>query len=234
MKGKGKTPTPASRSTATRKQVDFKKKLLERDGSISGLGGVMDATGTTPDTPSNPEGTEILIAAHIIPFCANNRPRLRYLLSIFAGQDMQYMENSLCGESINEPSNGILLEVASHQAFHPFHFGLEYRDKQYRVRRLVRDNLLPRAITRHNDGNEIFFGRGSRSQPLPSPLFCNIHLSIGRVLQESGAANAIDKILEAEYEFNNGNMDSDYSQQVSASYHERELKGLETADKLIH
>ncbi|KAK9486211.1 hypothetical protein V1527DRAFT_451364 [Lipomyces starkeyi] len=79
MKGKGKTPTPSSRSTATRKQVDFKQKLLERDGSISVLGEVMDATGTTPDTPSNPAGTEILIAAHIIPFCANNRPRLRAL-----------------------------------------------------------------------------------------------------------------------------------------------------------
>ncbi|KAJ8098925.1 hypothetical protein POJ06DRAFT_213263 [Lipomyces tetrasporus] len=229
MRAKGKTPTPSGRSTATRKQRDFKQKLLARDGSFSVVGGVMERSECMPDTPLPPHGTETLIAAHIIPFCISSRPCLRQLLSIFAGQ---YVENLFTGDSINDPSNGLLLDAASHGAFDLYQFGLECQDKHYRIRILVRDNLLPEPVRRHNDGEEVLFGQRSQNHALPSAVLCNLHLTIGRVLHDSGIAAMIDEILQDVDEFNAGNLDGDYSLRVSASYLVRELRALQSLDEL--
>ncbi|KAK9374213.1 uncharacterized protein V1513DRAFT_446356, partial [Lipomyces chichibuensis] len=232
MKAKGKTPTPSDESTASRNQANFKKKLLERDGVFSVVGGVMEDSEITLSTPQPPHGSETLTAAHIIPFSASSRSRLRYLLSIFAGQDREYME-TLLTEHINDPSNGLLLDSPSHKAFDKYRFGIQYHDKQYRIRILVRANLLPQTILHHNDGDELLFGQGPLNHALPAALFCNVRLAIGHVLHESGSARAIDEILEDEKKFNDGDLEGDHWYRVSAAYLERELRDLPMIEKGI-
>ncbi|KAK9324479.1 hypothetical protein V1517DRAFT_49340 [Lipomyces orientalis] len=229
MKAKGRTPTPSSTSTASRNQAIFKRKLLERDGSFSVLGGAMDESTVVPGMVRPPHGTSTLIAAHIIPFSASSRPRLRRLLSIFAGQNPRDMEGLLT-ENINDPSNGLLLDLESHRAFDKYKFGLECQDKHYRIRRLVEDNLLPDEVFHHDDGEVVLFGQGPQNHALPSPLFCNIHLAIGRVLHESGVARLIDEIQQDEDELKDGYVEGDRWMAVSASYLERELRGLQRDD----
>ncbi|KAK9320272.1 hypothetical protein V1517DRAFT_329791 [Lipomyces orientalis] len=235
MKAKGKTPTPSTRSTSSRKQGDFERKLLERDGNFAVVGRMMEASAFVPGMQRPLYGSSRLIAAHVIPFSASSRPRLRHLLSIFAGQRQEDMETLLTGESINDTSNGILLDALSHEAFDLYLFGLECHDKHFRIRRLVDEGLLSDQIFRHSDGEEVFFGQGPQHHPLPSALFCNIHLAIGRVLHEGGVAGMIDVVLQDEDELNHGNMDGEDSVRVGASYLERELRGLQrTDDSGIH
>ncbi|KAK9241924.1 hypothetical protein V1506DRAFT_509955 [Lipomyces tetrasporus] len=230
MQLKGKTPTPASTSTASRNQALFKRKLLERDGSMSVVGGVMEESEVRDDMPDPPYGTSRLIAAHIIPFSASCRPRLRRLLSVFAGQSPRDMERLLTGENINDPSNGLLLDLESHQAFDKYKFGLECQDKHYSIRILVARRFLPLIVRRHDDGEAVFFGQGPQDHALPSPLFCNIHLAIGRVLHESGVARLIDEIQQDENDLKDGHVEGDRWLAVSASYLERELRGLQRDD----
>ncbi|KAK9489265.1 hypothetical protein V1508DRAFT_378123 [Lipomyces doorenjongii] len=231
MKVKGKTPTPSSTSTASRNQAGFKRKLLERDGSFSVVGGVMEESELMDYMPDPLHGTSTLIAAHIIPFSASSRPRLRHLLSVFAGQNPRDMERLLTGENINDPSNGLLLDPSSHQAFDKYQFGLECQDKHYRVRRLVAHRFLPLIIRHHDDGEVVLFGQGPQGHALPYPMFCNIHLAIGRVLHESGVARLMDKVQQDEDDLKDGHVEGDRWLPVSASYLERELRGLQTDDE---
>ncbi|KAK9248733.1 hypothetical protein V1506DRAFT_527550 [Lipomyces tetrasporus] len=144
MKAKGKTPTPSSTSTSSRKQGDFKRKVTNRTLLLEYnvlmlmyaartrwqfvLGGMMEASKVLPGLQRPPYGASRLIAAHIIPFSASSRP-LRRLLSIFAGQRREDMKALLTGESINDTSNGMLLDALSHEAFDFYLFGLEFHDK---------------------------------------------------------------------------------------------------------
>ncbi|KAK9313077.1 hypothetical protein V1522DRAFT_393905 [Lipomyces starkeyi] len=105
-------------------------------------------------------------------------------------------------------------------------------NKQYRIRRLVRANLLPEPVLRHNDGDQLLFGHGPLNHAVPSGLFCNVRLAIGRVLHESGSARTIDGILEDETRVNDGNLEGDYWSTVSAAYLERELIDLPEIDDL--
>ncbi|KAK9243413.1 hypothetical protein V1506DRAFT_493855 [Lipomyces tetrasporus] len=225
MKAKGKTPTPSDGRTASRNQADFKKKVTK-----SAL--FLEYSEIVPSTPQPPHGSETLTAAHIIPFSASSRSRLRYLLSTFAGQDRDLME-SLLTVHINDPPNGLLLDSMSHKAFDKYRFGVQYRDKQYRIRSLVRENLLPEPVLRHNDGDELLFGQGPLNHAVPSALFCNVRLAIGRVLHESGSAITIDEILEDEKKFNDGNVEGEYWSRVSAAYLQRELRDLPRIDEGI-
>ncbi|KAK9427613.1 hypothetical protein V1505DRAFT_317322, partial [Lipomyces doorenjongii] len=165
------------------------------------------------------------------PFSASSRPRLRRLLSIFAGQWREDMETLLTGQSINETSNGILLDALSHEAFDLYLFGVECHDKHYRIRRLF--SLLPDQIFRHSDGEEVFFAQDPQHHTLPSALFCNFHLAIGRVLHEARIAGMIDEVLQGEDEYNHGNMDGEDCVRVGASYLERELRGLQQSDDSV-
>ncbi|KAK9359747.1 hypothetical protein V1504DRAFT_425036 [Lipomyces starkeyi] len=228
LKAKGKTPTPSDRNTASRKQKNLKQQLLARDGQFSVVGGIMDDTGPLP-TPAPPNGRATLHVAHIIPFSVSSRSPLRITLSKFAGQEM---ENLLTGQSINDPSNALLLDALAHEAFDKFKFGLELQNGQYFLRILVQRGDLPPQFSRHFEGDELFFGQGPEQVALPSALLCNIHLAVGRVLRASGAAETIDKILEDEDDFNCGNLEGDYGVRVGASYLERELRALQGLDEL--
>ncbi|KAK9310928.1 hypothetical protein V1524DRAFT_340952, partial [Lipomyces starkeyi] len=108
----------------------------------------------------------------------------------------------------------------------------ECRDKRYFIRRLVEDRVLNGDVLAHVDGEEIFFGQESHEVAKPSPLLCNVHLAVGLVLLNSGAAEMISKILQDEESFNDGNVDGDYWYQVSASYLDRELTALQGFDTL--
>ncbi|KAK9328520.1 hypothetical protein V1520DRAFT_356830 [Lipomyces starkeyi] len=84
-----------------------------------------------------------------------------------------------------------------------------------------------------NYGDEFLFGQGPLNHAVPSALFCNVRLAIGRVLHESGSAGTIDEILEDEKKFNDGNLEVDYWSRVSAAYLERELRDLPRIDRGI-
>ncbi|KAK9362996.1 hypothetical protein V1504DRAFT_489953 [Lipomyces starkeyi] len=218
MKAIGKTPTPSDRNTASRKQKNLRQLLLARDGQFRPL----------PTSPP-PNGMATLHVAHIIPFSASNRSPMRVMLSKFAGQEM---ENLLTGQSINDPSNALLLSSEVHEAFDKFKFGLECQNGHYFFRILVQRWALPRHVSHHFEGEELFFGQGPEQVALPSALPCNVHLAIGRVLRTGGAAETIDKILEDENDFNCGNLEGDYGLRVGASYLERELRALQGLDEL--
>ncbi|KAK9368253.1 hypothetical protein V1509DRAFT_609772 [Lipomyces kononenkoae] len=228
MKARGKTPTPTNRSTASRPR-DLKNMLLARDGRFSVVGGMMDNTGPIPAVPPA-NGMTTLQVAHIIPFNASRRIPLRAMLSKFAGQDM---ENLLTGHGINDPSNALLLDATTHLSFDAFEFGLECQDDRYFLRMLVPTWSQPPTVSRHLEGGELFFGQGPAQVALPSALLCNIQLAVGRVLRASGAAEAIDKILEDEESLSCGNLEGDYGLRVSASYLERELRALQGLDELV-
>ncbi|KAK9234003.1 hypothetical protein V1525DRAFT_452936 [Lipomyces kononenkoae] len=221
MKGKGKTPTPTNRSTASRPK-DLKEKF-------SVVGGIMDDTGPLP-IPPPANGRSTLQVAHIIPFSAIQRNPLRLMLSKFAGQDMEIL---LTDQGINDPSNALLLDPTTHQAFGKFKFGLECQDDIYFLRILVQRDDLPPTVSHHFEADELLFGQGPEQVALPSALLCNIHLAVGRVLRASGAAEAIDKILEDEESLSCGNLEGDYGLRVSASYLERELRALQGFDELV-
>ncbi|KAK9349632.1 hypothetical protein V1523DRAFT_443088 [Lipomyces doorenjongii] len=176
----------------------------------------MDDTGPVPNSPL-PNGMALLEAAHIIPFSASRRIPLRLMLSKFAGQDM---ENLLTGQGINDPSNALLLTPDAIQAL------------VWNAKMTVQRWSLPPTFSRHFEGEELLFGQGPEQVALPSALLCNIQLAVGRVLRASGAADAIDKILEDEEDLSCGNLEGDYGVRVGASYLERELRALQKLDEL--
>ncbi|KAK9351645.1 hypothetical protein V1523DRAFT_441760 [Lipomyces doorenjongii] len=210
MMARGKTPTPTNRSTASMPK-NLKETLLARDGRFSVVGRIMDDAGPVPNSPL-PNGMARLHVAHIIPFSASLRTPLRIMLSKFAGQDM---ENLLTGQDINDPSNALLLDATTHEAFDAFKFGLECQNDRYFLRILAQS--LPSS---------------DRNIALPSALLCNIQLAVGRVLRASGAAETIDKILESEENLSCGNLEGEYGLRVGASYLERELRALQGLDEL--
>ncbi|KAK9320191.1 hypothetical protein V1517DRAFT_354647 [Lipomyces orientalis] len=227
---KGGTPTPSSISTASKNQRDLKKKLLERDGWFSRVGYVMDFDAPAHITPIPGAAASVLEAALIIPLSASKNHSLRRTLSIFAGQDMEVL---LTAANINDSSNALLLASDTHRYyFGAFRFGLECRDKKYFIRRLAEDRVLNGDVLAHVDGEEILFGQESHEIAKPSPLLCNVHLAVGHVLRNSGAAEMISKILQDEESFNDGNVDGDYWYRVSASYLDRELTALQGFDTL--
>ncbi|KAK9235235.1 hypothetical protein V1525DRAFT_434851 [Lipomyces kononenkoae] len=63
---------------------------------------------------------------------------------------------------------------------------------------LVPTWLQPPAVSGHLKDDEPDFGQGPAQVALPSALLCNIQLAVGRVLQDSRATEAIDKVLEDE------------------------------------
>ncbi|KAK9324476.1 hypothetical protein V1517DRAFT_351309 [Lipomyces orientalis] len=194
------TPTPSDRSTATRNQATFSCKLFDRDGVVSIIAPLQ--------------------GAHIIPFSASSHRELRKALSIFAGESV---ETLLTGSQVNDPSNGLLLDPTTHSLFGRFRFGIECREKIYRLRKLYPDIRLTEGLARHNDGEILLFGWKSHLVPRPSSLFCNVHLAIGYVLRDSNALPMISAILRDEEEFNSGNTGG-------ASYLERKLRGLEASN----
>ncbi|KAK9372527.1 uncharacterized protein V1513DRAFT_451970 [Lipomyces chichibuensis] len=221
MKAKGKTPTPSDGSTSSRSR-NLKQKLLDRDGWLSAVGRVMDLSAPWPMIPN--QDYDHLEVAHIIPFSASSSSSFRTILSRFASQDICDL---LTGQSINDPFNALLLDAKSHKFFDSFQFGLECQNGRYVLRKL--GTKLPNEVHRHDDGDEIVFGRQSQ-HALPSPLLCNLHLAVGRVLHASGAAEAIDKILQDEDQFNSGDVEGDYWFRVGASYLQRKLSGLQGLD----
>ncbi|KAK9384912.1 hypothetical protein V1515DRAFT_541028 [Lipomyces mesembrius] len=227
MKGRGKTPTPTNRSTASRPK-NLKEMLLARDGRFSVVGRIMDDAGPVPNSEL-PNGMARLHVARIIPFSASRRNPLRFMLSKFAGQDM---EDLLTGQGINDPSNALLLDAMTLETFDAFKVGLECQNDRYFLRMLVPRRTLPISVSHHFEGEELFFGRGPEQVALPSALLCNIQLAVGRVLRASGAAETIDKILEDEENLNCGNLEGDYGLRVNASYLERELRALQGLDEL--
>ncbi|KAK9384254.1 hypothetical protein V1515DRAFT_589343 [Lipomyces mesembrius] len=200
------TPTPSDRSTATRNQATFRRKLFDRDGVVSIIGKVLD-TNSYPPPPGMTYFEEgLLQGAHIIPFSAS--------------------KTLLTGNQINDPSNGLLLDPFTHSIFGRFRFGIECRDKIYRLRKLYPDIRLTSQLNRHNDEEVLWFGWKSHLVPCPSSLLCDIHLAIGYVLRESNAFTMISAILGDEEEFNSGNTGGDYWLVTGSSYLERKLRGL--------
>ncbi|KAK9319524.1 hypothetical protein V1517DRAFT_266147 [Lipomyces orientalis] len=218
-----RTPTPSDRSTATRNQQTFRRKLFDRDGVVSIIGRVLDIPSYPPPSGVTYFSAETLQGAHIIPCIASGHSELRKALSIFAGQSV---ESLLTGSQINDPSNGLLLDPSTHSSFGSFRFGIECRDKTYRLRKLYPDTLLPMTLAVHNDGEKLLFAWESHLVPPPSELLCNVHLAIGRVVRESNAFRTIFSILEDEEEFNSGNTNGEYWLVTGASYLERKLRGL--------
>ncbi|KAK9364522.1 hypothetical protein V1509DRAFT_543347, partial [Lipomyces kononenkoae] len=182
MMARGRTPTPTNRSTASRPK-NLKEMLLARDGRFSVVGQIMDDSGPVPSLPPS-NGMARLHVAHIIPFSASRRLPLRVMLSKFAGQDME--DVLLTGQGINDPSNALLLDATTHEAFDAFKFGLECQNDQYFLRILAQS--IPSSVSRHMEGDELFFGQEPGQIALPSPLLCNIQLAVGRVLRASGVA----------------------------------------------
>ncbi|KAK9235504.1 hypothetical protein V1525DRAFT_409753 [Lipomyces kononenkoae] len=219
--GPSQTPAASDRSTATRSQTAFKRKLFDRDGVVSLIGGVLDAYPPPPGMIHF--STAPLQAAHIIPFSASSHEELRQALSIFAGQSV---ETLFSGSQINDPSNGLLLDPTTHSSFGSFRFGIECRDNTYRLKKLYPDRQLPPTLARYNDGEELLFGWKSHLVPKPSELLYNVHLALGHVVRESNAFPMIVAILRDEEDFNAGNTNGDYWLATGASYLERKLRGL--------
>ncbi|KAK9319381.1 hypothetical protein V1517DRAFT_297450 [Lipomyces orientalis] len=217
------TPTPSDRSTATRNQTTFRRKLFDRDGVVSLIGKVRDIPSPRPPPGTTYFSSAALQGAHIIPFSASSHAELRKALSIFAGQSVETLST---GSQINDPSNGLLLDPTTHSSFGSFQFGIECRDKIYRLRKLYPDIDLPEVLARHDDEEQLLFGCKSHVVPGPSSLLCNVHLAIGYVLRESNAFQTILAILQDEEEFNSGNTGGDYWLVTGASYLERKLRGL--------
>ncbi|KAK9366788.1 hypothetical protein V1509DRAFT_654403 [Lipomyces kononenkoae] len=191
------------------------QELFDRDGVVTLIGRVRDRLSPRPPPATTYFSSATLQAAHIIPFSAIGHAEVRQALSIFAGQSV---ETLLTGSQINDPSNGLLLDPTTHSSFGSFQFGIECRDKIYRLRKLYPDIDLPEMLARHDDEEQLLFGCKSHSFPRPSSLLCNVHLAIGYV--------TILAILEDEEEFNSGSTGGDYWLVTGASYLERKLRGL--------
>ncbi|KAK9241563.1 hypothetical protein V1506DRAFT_510306 [Lipomyces tetrasporus] len=227
MRAKGKTPTPSDRSSTASRPKSLRKKLIERDGWFSVVGGVLDLNAPS-DIAELPPGSEVLEVAHILPFSASGNNRLREMLSMFADEDINDL---LTGPSINDPSNALLLSHAVHKAFDSFRFGLECQDEQYVIRKFSTVRM-PQQLGPYADGTAVTFGQNSRDVAVPSPLLCNLHVAIGRVLHASGAAETINKILQDEEELKDGDVEGDYWLGVGASYIQRLLRNLQWSDEL--
>ncbi|KAK9389510.1 hypothetical protein V1515DRAFT_268196 [Lipomyces mesembrius] len=194
------TPTPSDRSTATR----LLSGLFDRDGVVSLIGKQLSKE-------------RILFPSARTVTRSSERRFLYLLVSLW---------RLLTGSQINDPSKGLLLDPTTHSSFGSFHFGIECRDKVYRLRKLYPDIDLPEMLARHDDEERLLFGCKSRVVPGPSSLLCNVHLAIGYVVRESNAFQTILAILEDEEEFNSGNTGGDYWLVTGASYLERKLRGL--------
>ncbi|KAK9242684.1 hypothetical protein V1506DRAFT_555917 [Lipomyces tetrasporus] len=202
------TPTPSDRSTSTRNQETFRCKLFDRDGVVSLIGKVLDTQSYPP-----PPGMTYFTRATL--------QGLRKPLFIFAGQSL---ETLLTGSQIRDPSNGLLLDVLTHELFASFRFGIECRDKIYRLRKLYPDRALSDQLARHNDEEELLFGW----------KFSLGSSSFSTVLRVSNAFSMISAILGDEEEFNSGNTDGDYWLVTGATYLERKLRGLAASNYSDH
>ncbi|KAK9350154.1 hypothetical protein V1523DRAFT_446765 [Lipomyces doorenjongii] len=206
MKVKGMNPTPSDGSTSSRSR-SLKQKLLNRDGRFAAVGLVIGKTASVGLTSIHDPDYDVLEVAHIIPSSASSRSSLRAMVSRFALQDIGEL---LTRQKINDPFNALLLDAKTHKSFDSFEFGLECQ-------------ISGTEVSRHDEGEKVVFGQQSHRIAPPSPLFCNPHLAVGRVLHASGAAEVIDKILKDEDEFHDGNVEGDYWLRVSASYPQRKL-----------
>ncbi|KAK9237146.1 hypothetical protein V1525DRAFT_426522 [Lipomyces kononenkoae] len=198
MRAKGKTPTPSDRSSTASRPKSMRKKV-KIYSLLMIVGEVLDINAPS-DIAELPPGTELLEVAHILPFSARQNNRLREMLSMFADED------------INE-----LLTGPIHKAFDSFRFGLECQDEQYVIRKFSTVRM-PQQLKPYADGTTVTFGQNSRDGAVPSPLLCNLHVAIGRVLHAK--------------ELKDGDVEGDYWLGVGASYIQRQLKNLLWSDEL--
>ncbi|KAK9367439.1 hypothetical protein V1509DRAFT_626654 [Lipomyces kononenkoae] len=121
------TPTPSDRSSSTRQSSDFHAhgEIHSYSIAVSLMGKVLDLDTQSCQHPPGMTylGRLSLQGAHIITFSASAHSEA---LSIFADQSVETM---LTGSQINDPSNGLMLDPATHSLFGRFRVRIQRRDK---------------------------------------------------------------------------------------------------------
>lgn len=118
-------------------------------------------------------------------------------------------------ENINHPRNALNLETNAHDSFDALQWGIEATQAEGQVNGFIapqtiqplnyywkqltyrfREVVVRSPIIRREDGDVISFNRGTNGTMIdgPNPAFCNLHLSIARVLHASGAADVIAEV----------------------------------------
>ena len=152
---------------------------------------------------------DTLEASHIVPFPMASDKKAgtsRSYLADFSGDTI--IEVQVTGDSINDPTNGLMMEKGAHSAFRSYRFGIECTDvpnssvPEYRVR-FVHDNL-PKSLE-GCDRRILHFGRWETTRfdkpsqtPLPRKDYLRTHLAIAKVLHASGAWEVFDQTLREE------------------------------------
>ncbi|KIJ26038.1 hypothetical protein M422DRAFT_272951 [Sphaerobolus stellatus SS14] len=107
---------------------------------------------------------------------------------------------------INDPKNAFLLESDARTCFAAGYYAwgieaLKQENGKYRYfLRVVRAKHLSFTLRDANDGQDIKFGTGvfGNGINLPDPGFCNLKLSIARILHLSRAASIFEKYFKYE------------------------------------
>ncbi|KAK9357256.1 hypothetical protein V1504DRAFT_436914 [Lipomyces starkeyi] len=206
---KTSTPTASRLSSASTPQRSLKQQLLDRDGWLISTGKLVarDAPEHVESTIARHRGYAPAEIAHIVPYCVRHNRRFIVLLSRFSGEPLSSLESLLSGEHIDEPTNALLMDALTHQ--------------EYFVRMLsdIHSNFVC-------DNDELVLGTGSTNIALPSPLLCNIHLAIGRILRVSGAARIALDICRDEGEMKSDPVDEHWTE-AGISYLDRVLTSID-------
>ncbi|KAG1814646.1 uncharacterized protein BJ212DRAFT_1481852 [Suillus subaureus] len=183
---------------ATSRRSIFRNLINERDGDKCVVTGTLNiANGPYPRTTEVGEG--YLDAAHILPrSIVHEHPRSNRIagtidiIKHYTKLPDEIMDD-LAG-IIDNPENGMLLDIALHRGFDSYRWCLHPTDvlHKYKVHWL-------RYVPLHKENfTEVQFRDHSRDGvPLPNPTLIALHSAVAHVLHISGAAEVIDKVYDA-------------------------------------
>lgn len=168
-----------------RKQSALRELIFKRDGDICLL----------TRFPFRGAGrTVVARCAHILPFSFRDKLITLKTIETFTGRAITA---ETVHDYINHPSDAFNVETNAHDSFDRLQWGIEAVQKpggqwQY----LFREITSSAATIALKDGDEIRFGAGTDHAMIdaPNPQFCNLHLSLARVLYACGASEIIEHL----------------------------------------
>jgi hypothetical protein len=182
---------------ATSRRSYFPKMIIQRDNDKCVLTGSLNIL--SGPYPPGTEGSESLLeAAHIIrrSLVHEHPGRNRIARTIDIIKHYTKLPDTIMDDLvgiIDNPENGMLLEVTMHNRFDNYSWCLlptdvlhKYKVHWFRSVPLGREHFT-----------EVHFQDHSRTGiPLPNPTFIALHSAVAHVLNLSGAAEVIDKVYD--------------------------------------
>ncbi|KAF8867689.1 hypothetical protein CPB84DRAFT_1811096 [Gymnopilus junonius] len=199
--------TPTVNKTATH----FLERVLKRDGYACVVTGYQDSKHPNP----GPDDQVNLISAHILRRAIgqfdndHNSKSFRSAVITFDILTLEELHNEL-----DDPSNGVTLELNAHKAFDQFKWCLKATEKEhvYDLKIFKSGGLLRKPenmrISFQDHGNDFLpASTRKRNHPvnLPDPRYFAIHAAIAGVLNMSGGGRFFDELLD-KYKDDRGNV----------------------------